>query len=129
MTWKTRVTDVREVAAGETVGYNALFTARSPMLVALLPVGYSDGLRRGLSSTNAQPGGWVMIGGRGGSSQRANILGRVSMNLTTVDVTGIDGVRVGDEVVVLGDGVTADDHARIAGTISYEILCGIGTRF
>jgi alanine racemase len=120
MTWKTRVTDVREVAAGETIGYNALFTAPAPMRVALLPVGYSDGLRRGLSSTNVQPGGWVMIGG-----QRANILGRVSMNLTTVDVTGIAGVRVGDEVVVLGDGVTADDHARFAGTISYEILCGV----
>jgi alanine racemase len=65
-------------------------------------------------------GGWVMVKG-----ERAAIVGRVSMNLTTVDVTGIDGVGVGDEVVLLGDGVTADDHARIAGTISYEILCGV----
>jgi alanine racemase len=48
------------------------------------------------------------------------------MNLTVVDVTGIEGVRVGDEVVVLGDGVTADHHARLAGTISYEILCEVG---
>jgi alanine racemase len=47
------------------------------------------------------------------------------MNLTTVDVTAIHGVQVGDEVVLLGDGVTADDHARLAGTISYEILCGV----
>jgi alanine racemase len=47
------------------------------------------------------------------------------MNLTTVEVTGIEGVKVGDEVVVLGDGMTADDHARIAGTIAYEILCGV----
>ena len=83
MTWKTRVIDVRDIAAGETIGYNALFTAPTPMRVALLPVGYADGLRRGLSSTNAKPGGWVMIGGK-----RAYILGRVSMNLTTVDVTG-----------------------------------------
>jgi alanine racemase len=60
--------------------------------------------------------------------ERAGILGRVSMNLTVVDVTGIEGVQVGDEVVVLGDGVTADDHARLAGTISYEILCGVGGR-
>jgi alanine racemase len=120
MTWKTRVIDVREVAAGETVGYNAMFMAPRPLRVALLPVGYADGLRRELSSTNTKPGGWVLVQG-----QRANILGRVSMNLTTVDVTGIAGVRVGDEVVVLGDGVTADDHARIAGTISYEILCGV----
>jgi alanine racemase len=61
-----------------------------------------------------------MVGG-----ERANILGRISMNLTAVDVTGIEELQVGDEVVVLGDGVTADDHARLAGTISYEILCGV----
>ena len=123
MTWKTRVLDVRDVAAGETVGYNAMFTAPGSMRLALLPVGYADGLRRELSATNARPGGWVMVGG-----VRAAIVGRVSMNLTVVDVTGIDGVKVGDEVVVLGDGVTADDHARLAGTISYEILCGVGGR-
>jgi alanine racemase len=120
MTWKTRVMDVRDVAAGETGGYNATFTAQGPMRLALLGVGYSDGLRRPLSSTNEKAGGWVMIDGR-----RAAIVGRVSMNLTMVDVTGIEGVRVGDEVVLLGDGVTADDHARLAGTISYEILCGV----
>jgi alanine racemase len=120
MTWKTRVLDVRDVAAGETVGYNATFTAKSPMRVALLPVGYADGLRRELGGSDARPGGWVRIGG-----ERAGIVGRVSMNLTTVDVTGIAEVRVGDEVVVLGDGVTAEDHARVAGTISYEILCGV----
>jgi alanine racemase len=115
MTWKTRVLDVREVAAGESIGYNATYTAGAAMRVALLPVGYSDGLRRSL-----WPGGWVMVRG-----QRAAIVGRVSMNLTTVDVTGIPGVLVGDEVVLLGDGVTADDHARLAGTIAYEILCGV----
>ena len=125
MAWKTRVMDVRELAAGETVGYNATFTAKEPMRVALLPVGYADGLRRELSGTNEKPGGWVMIRGRDGSNQRARIVGRVSMSLTVVDVTGIEGVRVGDEVVLLGDGVTADDHARIAGTIPYEILCGV----
>jgi alanine racemase len=113
--------DVRDVAAGDTVGYNAMFTAPGPMRLALLPVGYADGLRRELGSTNARPGGWVMVGG-----ERAAIVGRVSMNLTMVDVTEIEGVQVGDEVVVLGDGVTADDHARVAGTISYEILCGVG---
>jgi alanine racemase len=120
MTWKTRVMDVRELAAGETVGYNATFTVKEPMRVALLPVGYADGLRRELSSTNAKPGGWVMI--RGG---RAAIVGRVSMSLTVVDVSGIDGARVGDEAVLLGDGVTADDHARLAQTIPYEIVCGV----
>jgi len=118
------------VAVGETIGYNALFRAPRAMRVALLPAGYSDGLRRELSSTNdragnERAGGWVMVRGSDGVPRRANILGRVSMNLTVVDVTEIDGVQVGDEVLLLGDGVTADDHARLAGTISYEILCGI----
>jgi alanine racemase len=120
MHWKTRVLAVRELAKGETVGYGATFAAPAAMRVALLPVGYADGLRRELSASNERPGGWVMVGGR-----RADIVGRVSMNLTTVDVTGIAGVAAGDEVVLLGDGVTAEDHARLAGTIPYEILCGV----
>jgi alanine racemase len=120
MSWKTRVIGLRELKAGDTVGYNAIFTAEGPMRLALLPVGYADGLRRELSGSNARPGGWTMVKGR-----RAAIVGRVSMNLTVVDVTEIPGVAVGDEVVVLGDGVTADDHARLADTIAYEIVCGV----
>ena len=120
MTWKTRVASLRELAAGETVSYNATFTAKKPMRLAMLPVGYSDGLRRELSGSDARPGGWVMIRG-----QQAAIVGRVTMNLTMVDVSEIADVRIGDEVVVLGDGVTADDHAQLAGTIPYEILCGV----
>jgi alanine racemase len=120
MSWKTRVIGLRDVQAGDAVGYNATFTARRPMRLALLPVGYADGLRRELSGSDAQPGGWVMVQG-----QRAAVIGRVSMNLTVVDVTEIHGVSVGDEVVVLGDGITADDHARLARTISYEIVCGV----
>jgi alanine racemase len=120
MAWKTRVIGVREVEAGDTVGYNAIFTAQRPMRLALLPVGYADGLRRELSASDAASGGWVMVGG-----QRSMIVGRISMNLTMVDVTEIASVSVGDEVVLLGDGVTADDHARLARTISYEIVCGM----
>jgi len=123
MQWKTRVLAIRDLAAGDTVGYGATFTAPAPMRVALLPVGYADGLRRELSSTNSKPGGWVMI-----ADHRAAILGRISMNLTVVDVTGIDGVAAGDEVVLLGDGVTAEDHAQLAATIPYEILCGVRER-
>ncbi|WP_353072869.1 alanine racemase [Tunturiibacter gelidiferens] len=122
MTWKTRVIGVREVEAGETVGYNGIFVAERAMRLALLPVGYADGLRRELSASNARLGGWAMVRG-----QRAAIVGRVSMNLTVVDVSGIADVAVGDEVVVLGDGVTADDHARLAGTIAYEIVCAVQT--
>lgn len=118
LTWKTRVLGVREIEAGEVVGYGGTFVAKSLMRIALLPVGYADGLRRAASSGVGD--GWVLIGGR-----RAPVVGRVSMNLTTVDVTDLDGVAVGDEVVLLGEGVTADDHAAWAGTISYEVLCGI----
>jgi alanine racemase len=125
MTWKTRVIGVHEAAAGETFGYNATFTAPHAMRVALLPVGYADGLRRELSSTNTHAGGWVMLRSHDGIPQRAPILGRISMNLTTIDISGLDNLHVGDEVVLLGDGITADDHARLAGTIAYEILCGV----
>jgi alanine racemase len=121
--WKTSVLAVRALAAGDTVGYGATFTAPSAMLIALLPVGYADGLRRELSSTNEKPGGWVMLHGR-----RAAILGRISMNLTIVDVTGIDGVAAGDAAVLLGDGITPEDHANLAGTIPYEILCAVRER-
>jgi alanine racemase len=120
MCWKTRVIGLRDVEAGDTVGYNATFAVERPMRLALLPIGYSDGLRRELSGSNARAGGWVMV-----KDQRAAIVGRVSMNLTVVNVAEIPGVAVGEEVVVLGDGVTADDHARLAHTISYEIVCGV----
>ena len=122
MAWKTRLIDVREVPVGTLVGYDGAYRAARPMRLALLPLGYADGLRRELSSTNTKVGGWVIIRG-----ECAAIVGRVSMNLTTVDVTAIPGATDGDEVVVLGDGVNANDHARLAGTIAYEILCGIKT--
>ena len=120
MTWKTRVIGVRDVDTGATVGYNAIFAAPRPMRLALLPVGYADGLRRELSGSDDAAGGWAMVRGR-----KAMIVGRVSMNLTVVDVTGIPGVSVGDEAVLLGNGITADDHARLAHTIAYEIVCGM----
>jgi alanine racemase len=124
MTWKTRVIGLREAEAGETVGYNGIYCVPRAMRLALVPVGYADGVRRELSASNARAGGWAMVRGR-----RAPIVGRVSMNLTIVDVSGIEGIELGDEVVVLGDGVTAEDHARLAGTIAYEIVCGVQTAY
>jgi alanine racemase len=120
MTWKARVLSVGTLGAGEPVGYNATYIATAPMRIALLPVGFADGLRRELASTNDKPGGWVMLHGR-----RAAILGRISMNLTVVDVTAIPQARAGDEAIVLGPGITAQDHARLAETTVYEILCGV----
>jgi alanine racemase len=122
MTWKTRIVGLRTIEAGATVGYGATFVAGAPMRLALLPVGYADGFRREASSGIGD--GWVMV-----RSARAAVVGRVSMNLTVVDVTAIPGVRVGDEAVLLGDGVSAQDHARWCGTIPYEILCGVRARF
>jgi alanine racemase len=122
LTWKTRVTGLRELAAGATVGYGATFTASHPMRLALLPAGYADGFRREASSGAGQ--GWVVIAGK-----RAPVVGRVSMNLTTVDVTAIPEAALGSEVVLLGEGVTAEDHALWCGTIPYEILCGIRAHF
>ena len=127
MTWKTRVISLRDVQAGDTVGYNAAFVATDAMRLALLPVGYADGFRRGLSSSTGTPGGSVLLHGR-----RAPVLGRVSMDLTIVDVSAIPQTVIGDVAVLLGtDGdehILADEHARIAGTSVYEVLCGISDR-
>ena len=127
MTWKTRIVSLREVARGDTIGYNATFVAPSAMRLALLPVGYADGFRRGLSSSNSHPGGDVILHG-----QRVPILGRVSMDLTVVDVSAIPQAAIGDEVVLLGAQgeavVGADEHATLAGTSVYEVLCGISDR-
>ena len=120
MTWKAKVIGVQDVPAGSAIGYNGTYIAAKRMRLALVAAGYADGLRRELSSTNTRAGGWVMHHGK-----RAPIVGRVSMNLTSVDVTAIKGVHVGDDATLLGDGITADDHARIAGTIAYEIICGV----
>jgi alanine racemase len=120
--WKTRVVSVREVDAGRVVGYNGTFVATEPMRLALLAVGYADGLNRGLSNRGA-----VLVSG-----QRAPIAGRISMDQTVVDVTEIPGVEAGDEVVLLGrqgmESITAEDHAVWAGTIPWEVFTSIASR-
>ena len=126
LAWKTRVVSVREIAAGATVGYNATFVARRPMRLALLPVGYADGLRRALSSSNlpAEPaGGAVWI-----RDTRCPVVGRVSMDLTTVDVSALPGLAIGEEVQLLGPAIPAGEHAALAATSVYEVLCGISDR-
>jgi alanine racemase len=126
MTWKTRIIGLRDIHLGDPVGYNGIFAADKPMRLALLPIGYADGLRRELSASNTRPGGWAMIHGK-----RAPFVGRVSMNLTIIDASEIaaaseiEDLALGDEVVILGDGITASDHADLANTIAYEIVCGV----
>lgn len=120
MRFTTRVIQVRQVPAGTGLGYNHLFTTSRPSTIAMLPVGYDDGYLRSLSN-KAQ----VLINGR-----RAPVVGRISMNLTMVDVTGLGVVKVGDEAVLLGrqgeEEITADDLAEWMDTISYEVLCLFG---
>ncbi len=122
LAWKSRVISLRTIQPGEIAGYCATFRATRNTKLALLPVGYADGLNRLLSNRGA-----VLIRG-----QRASIAGRISMDLTIVDVTDVPGIEIGDEAVLIGaqdqQSITAYDHADIAGTIPYEILCNIGAR-
>lgn len=126
LAWKTRVISLREIPVGTTVGYDATFRAQRTTRLALLPVGYADGLNRLLSGDPRKPGSVLVRG------QRAPIAGRVSMDQTTVDVTDIAGVEIGDEVALIGEQgaerITADDMAALTSTISYEVLCDIGAR-
>lgn len=122
MSWKTRVLSLRNVPPGQALGYNGAYITRSPARIAVIAAGYGDGLYRRLS-----PGGYVLLRG-----QHAPMLGRISMDLTIVDVTHISGVEIGDEVVLIGrsgaEQITAVDHARWSGTIPYEILCNLSER-
>jgi alanine racemase len=116
VTWKVRVAQVRSVPAGETVGYGRSWKAMTDTRVAVLPVGYSDGVPRALSGR-----GHVLLGGK-----RAPLIGRICMNLCMVDVTHIPGVVAGDEAVLLGrqgtEEITAEMLADHLGTIAYEVL-------
>lgn len=122
LSWKTRIIAVRDVPARTPVGYNGAYVTQSPARLAVLPVGYADGLSRQLSSR-----GRVIV-----RDDYAAIVGNVSMDLTTVEITGIPGVDVGDEVILIGQSarrkITAWEHASLAGTIPYEVLCNISKR-
>lgn len=119
LAWKAMVAQVKELPAGTPVSYGLTEKVTRSSRVAVVPVGYSDGYDRGLSSV-----GQVLIRGR-----RAKVLGRVCMNMTVVDVTDIPGARAGDEVVLLGrqgkETVTAEEIAGKIGTINYEIASRI----
>lgn len=122
LTWKTQVVYLRDHRKGAKIGYGGTHTTEARARIATLPVGYNDGYRWGLSQK-----AHVIVRGH-----RAPVVGRVSMDYIMVDVTGIPGVEVDDEVTLVGrDGderVTVHDLARWCGTIPYEILCGIGRR-
>ncbi len=122
LTWKTQILSLRDMRAGQALGYGGTYVTKAPSRIGVLPVGYADGLNRGLSA-----GGRVIV-----RENYAPIVGRISMDLTLIDVTGIPEVAVADEVVLLGsaDGLNVDarEHAELANTIPYEILCAISKR-
>ena len=122
LTWKTRILSLRDFAANHALGYGGTYVTKAPAHVAVLPVGYADGYNRQLSNR-----GRVIV-----REHYAPIVGRISMDLTLVDVTGIPGVAVGDEVILLGVGeglsVDALEHAELANSTPYEILCNISKR-
>lgn len=123
MTVRTTVAQLREIPAGTSISYGRTYTAERDMRVAVLPIGYADGLLRGLS-------GKVSFRIRG---KMARSVGRICMDMCMVDVSEIPGVRVGDEAALFGydtDGtlLPCERIAQQAGTISYEILCGISKR-
>jgi len=122
LTWKTRILSLRNFAANHPLGYGGTYVTKAPAHVAVLPVGYADGYNRQLSNR-----GRVIV-----RDHYAPIVGSISMDLTLVDVTGIPEISVGDEVILLGasDGLSIDalDHARLANSTPYEILCNISKR-
>ncbi len=119
--WTTEITHLKDVAAGTSISYGWQWTASRPSRIATIPVGYADGFDRRLSAAE------VLVRGR-----RVPVAGTVCMDQLMLDVTDVPEAGVGDAVVLIGEQggerVTADELARVAGTINYDIFCGIGPR-
>lgn len=118
MTVKSVISLVKDIKVGDSVGYGLTFTATKAMRVATVTAGYADGYPRKLSNK-----GYVLING-----QKANIIGRISMDQMSVDVTHIDNVKMGDEVILFGKDLSVDVLAELTDTINYELICGISPR-
>lgn len=119
---KSKIVFLKTVARGATVGYGATFRARAATRVATVPIGYADGYPRGLSNR-----GQALVGGK-----RCPVIGRVSMDMLTLDVTNAPQARVGEDVVLIGsqgrESITAEGIAKLLGTISYEITSALTAR-
>ncbi|MBQ9930532.1 MAG: alanine racemase [Oscillospiraceae bacterium] len=122
MEWIAKVVYVKTLPAGRQISYGGCYTTTQETVIATLPVGYADGYRRGLTDK-----GYVLIHGK-----KAPIIGRICMDQMMVDVTHIPEVKIGDRAVLIGksgdEQITADDLARLTGTLNYEIICGISRR-
>ena len=118
MTLVARIIAIQELNPGESVGYGAQFVASENMRVAVVGIGYGDGYPR-----HAPTGTPVFVSG-----QTAQLVGRVSMDMITIDVTGIPSAEIGSEVELWGSHVSVDEVAKRAGTISYELFCRLTSR-
>ena len=120
MSFKARIIQIKDVQAGDSIGYGRTYVVPRPSRIATIPVGYDDGYSRLLSNR-----GQVLVGGL-----RVPVVGRVSMNMITVDVSHVPDVREDDEVVLLGTQgdarISAEEIGDLCGTISYEVYCSIG---
>ncbi len=121
---ETRVVQVRDVAAGETVGYGAMETMRRASRIAILSAGYADGYHRMAGSSDGARGSSAYLRGC-----RAPLVGRISMDLMAVDVTDIPDAARGDYAELFGPNIPIDDVAAFAGTIGYELLTSLGHRY
>ncbi|HEX3938749.1 MAG TPA: alanine racemase [Xanthobacteraceae bacterium] len=121
----SRILQIRSVARDDTVGYDATWTAKRTSRIAVIALGYADGLMRGGGGTDERPGGAAIVAGR-----RCPIVGRISMDLVCADVTDLpDGaVHRGDQAVLIGGEIGLDEAAAAAGTIGYEVLTRLGLR-
>jgi alanine racemase len=123
---KVRILQVRSVTRGETVGYSAAWTARRGARIAVIAAGYADGIFRSSGSSDETPGGAAIVAGK-----RCPFAGRISMDLTAIDVSEVPegAVRRGDMATLIGDDLPLDDVARGASTIGYEVLTSLGRRY
>jgi alanine racemase len=121
-----RIIQIREIAAQATVGYGAAWTARRRSRIAVVAIGYADGLLRAAGATDSKPGAEAILGGR-----RCPVVGRISMDLTALDVTDlpIEAAHRGDLVRFLDEEISVDELASHAGTIGYEVLTSLGRRY
>jgi alanine racemase len=118
MTLRSKLIAVQMLAAGESVGYAATFTAARPTRIGVVACGYADGYPR--HAPNGTP---VLVDG-----QRVPIAGRVSMDMLTVDLSSVPGAGIGSNAVLWGEGLPVDEVANAAGTVGYELLCAVAPR-
>ncbi len=123
---QARIVQLRVVPKGETVGYDAAWTAKRATRLAVVAVGYADGYLRAASASDDAPGADAIVAGK-----RCPIAGRVSMDLIAIDITDLpdNSARRGDLIKLIGDEISVDDVATAAGTIGYEVLTGLGRRY